>query len=384
MFPALVLASILAAAPTADCWPGFRGDGTSVTAARDLPLEWSPKSNLAWKTPTAGYGQSAPVVWKGNVYLTSVEGEQKESLHVASYDLKTGEKRWQKTFPASQKGKNNPMMSRAAATPVVDAGGVYALFESGDLIALDHSGKLRWDHSFVKDFGELKNNHGLGSSPAQTDDTVVVLLDHQGPSHLLAIDKSSGKTRWDAERPARSSWTSPVVATIGGTEQILVSSGGSVAAYAVEKGKKLWEKTDFVGNSIPSATFAGSRLVIAAGENRMKPDADATSKSNCCLELTGGEKPSGELKWSAKKLAVGTSSPLIHAGHVYFVDKSGTVVCVNLETGAEKYRERLDNQQWATPIGCGDRVYFFGKDGTTPCIRASRRDTLPDMRKRLP
>ena len=368
MNPTLLLALALSASPGPDTWPGFRGDGSSRAAGK-LPEKWSPTENIAWRVGTPGYGQSAPVVWKGNVYVTSVEGEQKEKLYVACFAAADGKKKWAKTFDATQKGKNNPMMSRAAGTPAADADGVYALFESGDLIALSHAGEVRWERHFAKEFGELKNNHGLGSSPGQTASAVIVLLDHQGPSKLLAVRKADGKDVWVADRPARSSWTSPVVVKVGDAEQVVASSGGAVTGYDAAKGKQLWEMTGVVGNSIPSATFDGAAVFVAAGENRMKPDADATSKSNCRIDLTG----SGDgyaVAWRAKKLATGTASPLVFAGHAYFVDKSGFVSCLDAKTGEEKYRERLDNQQWATPIAAGDRVYFFGKDGVTTVLKA--------------
>lgn len=364
MLPALLLASALAANPAADTWAGFRNDGSGRTAAKNLPLKWSPANGIAWKVETPGYGQSSPVVWKDRVYVTSVEGDQKEKLHVCCYALADGKKQWVKTFDATQKGKNNAMMSRAAGTPVADAAGVYALFESGDLIALDHTGELRWERKFAKELGELKNNHGLGSSPAQTDATVIVLIDHQGPGKLIAVNKSTGKDAWANDRTARSSWTSPVV--VNGT--VVVSSGGAVTGYAATDGKQLWEMSGLVGNTIPSAAVAGDSVVIAAGENRMKPDADGTSKSNC--KLTLGGKDGYAVAWHAKKLAAGTASPVAHAGFVYFTDKSGFVVCLDEKTGEEKYRERLDNQQWATPIAAGDHIFFFGKDGATTVLKA--------------
>jgi outer membrane protein assembly factor BamB len=364
MLPALLLASALAANPSADTWAGFRNDGSGRTAAANLPVKWSPTDGVAWRVETPGYGQSSPVIWKDRVYVTSVEGEQKEKLHVCCFALADGKKQWVKTFDATQKGKNNPMMSRAAGTPVVDAAGVYALFESGDLIALDHQGERRWDRKFATELGELKNNHGLGSSPAQSDTTVIVLLDHQGPGKLIAVNKSTGKDAWTADRTARSSWTSPVV--VNGT--VVVSSGGTVTGYAAADGKQQWEMTGLVGNSIPSAAVAGESVIVAAGENRMKPDADGTSKSNCKLTLGGTDGYT--VAWRAKKLATGTASPIAHAGHVYFTDKSGFVVCLDEKTGEEKFRERLDNPQWATPIAAGEHVFFFGKDGVTTVLKA--------------
>lgn len=368
----LLLAAMLGAEPTpGESWSGFRGDGTSVADAERVPVKWSPTENLAWRVELPGYGQSSPVVWGEKIFVTAIEGEQKEKLLIVALDAKTGAVIWKKEFRATQKGKNNPMMSRAAPTPVVDAAGVYAFFESGDLVALTHHGEVRWERSFVKDYGELKNNHGIGSSPVQTEKSVIVLVDHAGPSYLVAIDKSSGKDIWKIDRPSRSSWTSPVIATFREKPILLVSSGGAVDAYDPATGKRLVSTGGFVGNTIPSPTVAGDLVLVGAGENRMKPDLAASARSNCCLRLTSKE---GELvfetAWQGKKVISQHASPLAYRDHAYFVTRAGLVHCLDLKSGEERYAERLDNPTWATPIGAGGYLYFFGKDGVTTVLKS--------------
>lgn len=354
-------------------WPSFRGDGRSVVEKGSLPTAWTPTSGIAWRVTLPGYGQSSPVIWGDSVYVLSIEGEQKETLHITSLDRSTGSRRWIKSFPASVKGKNNPMMSRAAGTPVVDAAGIVAMFESGDVIALKSDGSTRWTRSLSQDYGEFKNNHGTGSSLVQTDDAVYALVDHQGPSYLIALAKVDGATRWKTDRAPRSSWTSPVIQTIDAIPFVMASSAGSVTAYRAKDGSVAFERDGFVGNTIPSPTPFGSQLIIGATENRMKPDKKATADSNCCLTLTA---TSNDVKWRSKGVAGHHASPLVHAGHVYFVDKTGIVSCLDVMTGQERYSERLDNPQWATPIGCGSHVYFFGKDGVTTVLKAG-----PDFEK---
>jgi outer membrane protein assembly factor BamB len=368
----LLLSLLLSADPTpTKTWTGFRGDGSSTSTAKNLPLKWSPTENLAWRIPLPGYGQSSPVVWNDRAFVTAVEGEQKEKLLVLALDVLTGKVAWKKEFPASQMGKNNPMMSRAAPTPVVDQNAVYAFFESGDVVALTHTGEVKWERSLSKDYGTFKNNHGVGSSPAQIDKAVVILIDDLGPSYLVALDKATGKNVWKTDRKSRSSWTSPVVTHIAGKAAILVSSSGSLDAYDAVNGAELATLGGLVGNNIPSPVVNGDLVVIGAGENRMKPDLAVSAKSNCCVRFTNkAEKSSFEPVWYGKKAISQHASPLVYQDHAYFVTKSGLVHCVDLKTGEEKYAERLDNQSWATPVGAGDHVFFFGKDGVTTVLKA--------------
>jgi|LakMenEpi03Aug12_release.lakeMendotaPanAssembly.Ray.scaffolds.fasta_scaffold56564_2 outer membrane protein assembly factor BamB len=374
----LLLCLLLGADPTlSQAWPGFRGDGSSTSTAKNLPLKWSPTENIAWRTTLPGYGQSSPVVWGDLAFVTAVHGDQKEKLFVIAVEVKAGKVAWKKEFAAGQTGKNNPMMSRAAPTPVVDEEAVYVFFESGDVVALTHAGQVKWERSLAKDFGAFKNNHGVGSSPAQTDKAVVILIDDLSPSYLVALDKVTGKNLWKTDRKSRSSWTSPVVAKIDGKPTVLVSSSGSLDAYDAANGKEIATLDGLVGNNIPSPSVSGELVVIGAGENRMKPDAVASAKSNCCVRLTvKGDKISFEPVWDGKKAICQHASPLVHKGNAYFVTKSGLVHCVDLKTGVERYSERLDNQCWATPVGAGDHVFFFGKDGVTTVLKAG-----PDFEK---
>ncbi|AWM38540.1 outer membrane biogenesis protein BamB [Gemmata obscuriglobus] len=373
MFPLLLLAGCAGADPTppADTWRGFRNDGSSCTTARDLPLTWGPNENVAWRAALPGYGQSSPVVWKGRVFVTAVEGPEKEKLLVVAVDARTGAVAWKKEFAASQKGKNNPMMSRAGPTPVADAEGVYCLFESGDLLALTHDGGTLWHRSLAKEHGEIKNNHGLGSSLAEAGRAVFVQVDHAGPSYLLAVCKADGKELWKTERPGRTSWTSPVVTTFNNKAAVLASGGGTLTAYDAATGKELAALDGLTGNTIPSPTAAGDLIAVGAGENRMKPDLKASAKSNCLVRFGARDgRPAFEPVWNGTKAVSHHASPVVHQGHVYFVTKLGLVHCLDLKTGAERYAERLDDETWATPVGAGDRVYFFGKSGVTTVLRA--------------
>ena len=57
-------------------WPQWRGlDGQGISDEKNVPAEWSPTRNVAWKTALPGYGQSQPIVWGSRVFLTAdVEG----------------------------------------------------------------------------------------------------------------------------------------------------------------------------------------------------------------------------------------------------------------------------------------------------------------------
>ena len=66
------MATIVAAEET---WPSFRGPGDQGHSdAKNLPVRWSEKENVVWKTPIEGKAWSSPIVWGNRVFLTTVVG----------------------------------------------------------------------------------------------------------------------------------------------------------------------------------------------------------------------------------------------------------------------------------------------------------------------
>jgi outer membrane protein assembly factor BamB len=350
----------------ADVWPGFRGAGDSHTTARGLPLEWANDRNVAWNVALPGYGQSSPVVWRDRVFLTSVEGANKETLLVFSHDLKQGRRLWLKEFPATFTMKDANTVSKAAPTPAVDERRVYVFFESGDLFAFDHKGDLQWRRNLAEEYGAYKTNHGLGSSIALTDKAVIALVAHGGPSYLLAVDKQTGKNLWKSDLKSGGGWSSPVITTHRNKRQILISVSGAVAAYDAAGGEQLWSVGGLKGNNIPSPSVDLEQNVVVAGSS--------DKGMNVAVKLGGaGDVTASHVLWRAEEATANFCSPLIHQGHVYFVNKVGVAFCLDLKTGEERWRARLDGEVWASPLAAGDRIYFFGVNGKTFVMRAGAK-----------
>src|SRR5690606_16110180 len=79
-----------------DRWPSFRGGAFGRTAAEGLPTTWSDDAGVAWTTTVPGTGQSSPVVLGDRVYVTSVDGAEKEHAIVTCLDAQDGTIRWSK------------------------------------------------------------------------------------------------------------------------------------------------------------------------------------------------------------------------------------------------------------------------------------------------
>jgi outer membrane protein assembly factor BamB len=350
---------VFAAPP--DSWPGFRGTGDSISEAKQLPLKWSATENIAWTVDLPGYGQSSPVVWKDRVFVTSVDGEFKDTLHVLCLDLATGKTHWKKTFAGTLRVKSSDYVSKGAPTPAVAADRVFALFESGDLFALDHDGKELWQRSLVKDFGTFTGQHGLGTSPVLAGDSLLVLVAQARENYLLAVDTATGKDRWRTRHDFGSSWSSPTVVKVGDTLNAVVSSGGTAAAVDVKTGKVLWELSGLKGNTVASPTTFGSSVLVGSSEKG----------SQLMLRLDGNGEPESRVTWRSAGATSSFGSPLIYGDLAYTVNRDGIAVCLDAKTGKEYWDTRLPASCWASPIGGGGRVYFFTRDGICVVAKAA-------------
>lgn len=359
-------------ARTSDHWPGFLGAGASELHSETIPLQWSPEENLKWKSPIPGYGQSSPVISDGRVFVTSAEGESKQILHVVCTDLTDGKTLWTHSAKSSFPEANSVYISRAAPTPVVDPAGVYAYFESGDVVALTPDGELRWQKSLSTDYAKPTNEFGLSASPVQTDQHMIILIDDPGKAYLVALNKSDGGEAWKADRTARTSWSSPALVQIDGQPQVVCSSAGSVDGYNAATGELAWTVTDVGGNTATTPLDAGNgRFLIAASPGRQGENSELAKKSNGLITVQRSRNEwLTEFVWKTPNATPSWASPVIYQDLAYWVNRVGVVYCLNAATGEEVYTQRIKQSAWATPVGVGNHLYVFGKDGLTTILAA--------------
>ena len=354
-------------------WGSFRNGGSSrVVDSAELPIEWTEEKGVAWQSELPGYGQSSPVIWGDKIFVTAVEGDEKDQNLLVCVGRKDGNEIWRISQATTLKGPSNYMFSRAAPTPVVDNRSVFAFYESGDLIAANiNDGKTEWKLDLKSVLGEIKSRHGLGSSLAQTEDHLLVNVEHDGPSALLAIEKRTGKISWKKDRPSGSSWSSPVVMQMGDENHVVLSSAGEVVAWNAATGEQVWRMDGLAGNSVASPLVVDRSVYLGA----RKPEfgnAEKAAKSNLCLVVGKGiEQP--EVAWRSKRCLTDYASPVACGDFLYIVDGNGILGCLDKASGKEMYRQRLGFKCWATPVVWRDHVFFFGKNGQALVVKAGSK-----------
>ncbi len=236
-------------------WGGFRGNnGSGVSSAKKLPDALDPEENLIWRVevPT---GYSSPCVAGKDLYLTASEGAKLWTLALDAY---SGEERWRAEldFDGKRPGANSP----AAPTPVTDGERVYALFHHFGLVVYDREGKELWK----KPIGPFNIPHGMAASPVLFGENLLLQVDQDTGSYLVAYDRKTGAERWKVDRPGVThGYATPAVwQPAGGAPELVVSSAFQIAGFSLENGSKLWwvDGAAWQTKSVP--VFEGALCVV--------------------------------------------------------------------------------------------------------------------------
>lgn len=374
-------------APIAGSWGQWRGpDGTGYAPEADPPVVWDERRNVRWKAAIPGHGHSSPVVWGDRVYVTTAvpfgeavdaEIHEEHGAHhnvapdralrfvVIAYDRSDGSVAWRRTVREEvPHDATHETGTWASASPVTDGEHVVAFFGSAGVFGLSASGEVLWS----KDFGDMrvKHSHGEGASPALHGDTVVVNWDHEGDSFVVALDKRTGKERWRATREEGTSWSSPLVVEHAGKPQVVVAATRRIRAYDLATGRLVWECGGLSGNVV--ATPVAANGILYVGSSYEKRAMLAIRLDRAQGDITGTDA----VLWTRDRDTPYVPSPVWIDGMLCFLKHyQGILTCVDGPTGAARVgpmRVPGIGNVYASLVGAKDRIYVFGRDGTTAIV----------------
>jgi len=242
-------------------WARFRGpNGTGVSRAANLPVEFGPDKGVVWKTPLPP-GHSSPVLTATRIFLTA-HTQEKETykLYVLCLDRKSGKVLWQREVPRVQKGRMQNVNGPASPSTVTDGTNVYAFFQEFGMMAFDADGRELWRLPL----GLFNIFYGFGASPILVDGSLILSVDQDLNSYLIAIDKNTGKVRWKVDRPGViSGYSTPTVyEPKSGPKQILIPESFQLSAYSAADGKRLWWVRGLACEMKSVASLDSERLYI--------------------------------------------------------------------------------------------------------------------------
>lgn len=345
-------------------WRQFRGPGgQGISEEKGLPTKWSADENIVWKLKLPGAGASSPVTLGKRLFLTAYSGyglDTKEPgdmkdlrRHLVCVDLTNGKIIWSKDFPSlvsehNYKGEG-AYQGYAANTPITDGERLYVFFGKAGVFCFDLDGNQLWQVVL----GKGQSGWGSGASPMLYKNLLIVNASIESQA-IIALDKASGKEAWRSNTKIGSAWGIPMLVTTPQKAQELVVSGsGRVAGFDPDTGKELWSAKGHGGYVVPSVvTHDGIVYAVGGGGTSLAIKSGGR-----------GEVTATHVLWRKGK-GSNASSPVYHAGKVYWASESGGVIhCQDAATG-ETTDTRLmpaAGQIWASPVLSDGKLYFVSK-----------------------
>ena len=111
----------------------------------------------------------------------------------------------------------------------------------------------------------IKLGFGEGSSPVLHGDRIIINLDHEGQSFIVALDKRSGRELWRVDRDEITSWSTPIVVESKGRSQVITSATKRIRSYDLETGELIWQSSGMTRNVIPSPVATGDMVYLMSG-----------------------------------------------------------------------------------------------------------------------
>jgi outer membrane protein assembly factor BamB len=312
--------------PGLDDYAQFYGPGREASLAGPiLSHDWTEQPPRELWRREVGEGWSSFAI----VGTAAVTQEQRgEDEVVVRYDLHSGRQIWAHAAHApfdTTIGGSGPR-----TTPTIDRGRVYVLGATGNLTCLElDGGRELWTRNVLEDHGGGQPDWGMASSPLVVGELVMVQLGNQA-SGLAAYDRTTGKPAWRVGEDT-GTYTSPLLATVAGVEQVLVVYRPSVVGHDPLTGEILWR------HEWPNPGSERVSMPLRIGDDRLLVSAGYGVGSRM-LRLTNTDSGlHAELLWDSRRLKSKFAPMVFHEGVVYGLD-DGVLVALDPETGERLWK----------------------------------------------
>ncbi|MCA9270435.1 MAG: PQQ-binding-like beta-propeller repeat protein, partial [Planctomycetales bacterium] len=368
-------------------WPQWRGpDGQGHIAGSGYPLTWSETENVVWKTEIPGRGHSSPVVDGNQVWITSaIDAPISEEKRQAKLKANTGNQPLTLVGELSLRavcvdratGKlihdievttdddpdwTHQINTFASPSPVLEDGRLYCCFGAHGSGCVDtQTGKVVWTNKELK----IQHENGPGSSPVIWGDLYIVHCDGSDKQYVAALNKRTGQLAWKTPRSGamnenpqlRKAYGTPLVARLGGRDQLLSPGADWLYSYDPATGEELWKLNyETLGFSIvPRPVVHGDMIYMST--SFMRPHILGIR-----VDAAGGAP---KVAWRYDKAGPQIPSPILVGDALYFVNDKGVATCLDAKTGELHWEARLGGNFAASPSLADGRLYFHNRDGKT-------------------
>lgn len=350
-------------------WPQWRGpnrDGAIASFAE--PATWPAALTKRWQIEV-GTGYSTPLVIGDRVYVFSREGEDEV---LRALDAGTARQIWRASYPA--RFSMNPATRQHGpgpkSTPTFATGRLFTLGMTGVVLAFDAAeGRVLWQAPAP----EVQPMYHTAMSPVVDGNLVIVHVGGHDQGALTAFDVSTGKVvwQWTGDGPA---YGSPIVATLGGTRQVITFTQENFVAVDRDSGALLWRRP----YTTPATTTSQTPLI----HRDMVIESGRDNGITAFRPARGSGTWTTPNVWQTKEVSVHMSDVVAVDGVGYGLShlNRGQYFALDLDSGKVLWKGEPRRAEHAAMARAGQTVFSLEDDGELVVIRASRTGFEPVAR----
>jgi outer membrane protein assembly factor BamB len=403
-----------------------------VSDSAGLPAEFGARKNLIWRRELPP-GHSSPVVADGRIYLSAVENDR---LYTYCLEAGGGRIQWRQEAPRPRREKLHTLNNPASPTPVTDGENVFSFFPDFGLLSYTRDGKERWRLPL----GPFRNVYGIGVSPVLADDAVVLVIDQDKDSFILAVGRNDGKVRWRKPRPEALSGSSTpaVLKRSAGPSLILAPASFRMDVYSARDGEPTWWVQGLPSEMKSVPVIAGD-VVYVSGFNTPENDPgkqvalptwqellarddknqdgaiqkeeltdERTKRYWDFIDTEGHGKiierewnlhrsvmaaenglyayrlgtrgdATAQLVWKYQRSAPQLPSPVVYRDVVYMLNDRGVLTTLDASTGQMLRQNRvrgLAEDYYASPVAGDGKIFLASHNGVVSVLRAGGQQEL--------
>jgi outer membrane protein assembly factor BamB len=435
----------------------------------NVPTEWSvvagKEKNIKWSVDLGSKAYGGPIVVGGKIFIGTNNNRPRnkdvtgDKGILMCFRASDGTFLWQAIHDKLAAGRVNDWPEEGiCSSPVVEGDRLWYVSNRCEVICASTEGlaagnrgvkdekyksktdaDIIWRLDMIKDLGVFPHNLAT-CSPLIVGDTLFVITSNgvdeghinipapDAPS-FLAIDKNSGKVKWQSKLPGRNimhgQWSNPVYAEANGRVQIIFPGGdGWIYSLNPATGALLWKfdcnpksavyvlggkgtKNDFVCTPV----VWENKLYIGVGQdpehkkgvghlwciditkvpanadkdispfsdpkdpNPKFDPKDPRNKNSGLVWHYGGTAPAGADRDWVFGRTMSTCS--VHDGLVYAAEYDSTLHCLDARTGQHYWEYDLGADTWSSPYWVDGKVYQGNERGEVLIFKHGKKLQKP-------
>jgi outer membrane protein assembly factor BamB len=386
----LVAAAFVSPA-SAENWPQWRGpQGNGHSEEQGIATRWSRTENVAWRKELPGPGGATPVVFGDRIFVTSSLGDE-EGADLLLLCFSTGGKElWRQTVGTGNHKARTIEGNSASPSPATDGKHVWCFFGTGVLACYTVDGKEVWKTDLQERYGKFDIQFGMTSTPVLDRDALYLQLIHGtwgGPykvAKVIRVNALTGEEEWAVDRPSEAtdeckhSYASAFLYDHDGMRFLVTHGADCTVAYDLKTGAELGRVGDLNGPTrLNDNQYDHTLRFVASPALGEGVIIIPTAKAGPLVAVNVRDDLEGDItkrpeavRWVYDKTP-DVSIPLIVDDLVYVVMKPGQVFCIDVNTGEEKFFERIHNAEHrASPVYADGHIYICSRDGICTVLKA--------------